>query len=251
MRFDLRQGLVGLCIAGAAGAILFVPAVFWIGNLLTPSHPVPSTTHVPPLLGEAIWARANGGRATALQPLNPIAIGRMVGCHVLAERIDDPSERDREHDECMTLLPAVEAVGYLATVHMRGEGVWQDPRVPFVQMATIARVTSRWTKAELVDTIAARGEFTASFIGAEHAARGLFGRSSADLTVPQAAMIVAFVGDRGTDPWCHPEAAGEMRNRVLAHMRDNLAIDDDTFEAAAAAPLDLVTLPGNRPACKN
>lgn len=129
--------------------------------------------------------------------------------------------------------------------------MWQDPRVPFVQMATIARVTSRWTKAELVDTIAARGEFTASFIGAEHAARGLFGRSPADLTVPQAAMIAAFVGDRGTDPWCHPEAAGEMRNRVLAHMRDNLAIDDDTFEAATTAPLDLVTPPGNRPACKN
>lgn len=250
MRFDLRQGLIGLGIAGAAGAMLFVPAVFWIGNLLAPSHPVPSTTHVPPLLGQALWARANGGRATALQPLNPITIGRMAGCHVLAERIDDPSERDREHDECMTLLPAVEAVGYLATVHRRGEGVWQDPRVPFVQMATIARVTSRWTRAELVDTLAARGEFTASFIGAEHAARGLFGRSPADLTVPQAALVAAVLGDRRADPWCEAAAAAAMRNRVLARMRDSLAIDDDTFAAATAAPLDLAAPPGNRPPCR-
>jgi hypothetical protein len=250
VRFDLRQAVVALCLAGAAGAMLFLPAVFWIGNLLAPSHPVPSTTHVPPLLGEALWARANGGRATALQPLNPITIGRMLGCHVLAERIDDPSERDREHDECKTLLPAVEAVGYLATVHMRGEGVWQDPRVPFVQMATIARVTSRWTKAELVDTLAARGEFTAAFIGAEHAARGLFGRSPADLTVPQAALVAAVLGNRRADPWCEAAAAATMRNRILERMRNNGAIDEAALQAALASALGLGPPLPNRPGCR-
>ena len=34
----------------------------------------------------------------------------------------------------MWLLPGVQAVGYLSTVHMRSEGVWQDARVPFVQI---------------------------------------------------------------------------------------------------------------------
>lgn len=243
MRFDLRQILVALSIAGVAGAALFLPAVSWIGNLLAPSHPAPSVAHVPPVLGDAIWARANGGRATALLPLDPISIGRMAGCHVLAEWNADPSQRDREHDECMTLLPAVEAVGYLAKVHMRSEGVWQDPRVPFVQMATMARVTSRWTKAELIDTLAARGEFAAYFIGSEHAARGLFGRSPADLTVPQAALIAAVLGNRRADPWCEPGAAVKMRDRILERMRNNGAIDDTQYQAALAVKLELQSPP--------
>ena len=49
-------------------------------------------------------------------------------------------ERDAEHDECFKLIPAVQAIEYLATVHMRSEGVWQDPRVPFVQIAMVTKM---------------------------------------------------------------------------------------------------------------
>ena len=59
----------------------------------------PATTHVPPLLGEAIWARALGGQATELQPVNPFTIGRMASCHLLAERFEDQAERDAQHED--------------------------------------------------------------------------------------------------------------------------------------------------------
>ena len=89
MRFEERRTLVGLFIAGIAGAILFLPAVYFLGLWLAPPRPVPATTHVPPLLGDAIWARADGGRATELQPINPISFVRMRVCRTMAARTDD------------------------------------------------------------------------------------------------------------------------------------------------------------------
>ena len=58
MRFDRRTLFFGLLFAGVAGGFLLLPAVSLVGSLLAPSQPEPATTHVPPLLGEAIWARA-------------------------------------------------------------------------------------------------------------------------------------------------------------------------------------------------
>jgi hypothetical protein len=249
MRIDARRTLIGLLIAGVAGAALLLPGIYWVGSFLAPSFPVPVATGVPPLLAEAIWARANGGRATELQPFNPFTIGRVMSCHALVELREEPAELDRKHDECMALLPGLEGIGYLANVHMQGEGVWQDPRVPFVSIATITRVTGTWTKAELIDTLAARGEFTSHFIGADHAARGLFGRSPSDLTVPQAALLASVLGNRRADPWCDPAAAAAMRRRMLERMRDNLAIDEAQFEAASKSDLGLLRPPAVHKPC--
>lgn len=141
-----------------------LPAISFIGTLLLPTPLMPATEPAPALLGDAIWARANGGRAAELQPVNPFTIGRIASCHVLAERYQeseqDPAHEAR-HDECMQLMPAVEAVGYLSTLHMKSHGVWQDVRVPFVQIAMITRMSGKWTKAEVLNTLAARGEFGA------------------------------------------------------------------------------------------
>jgi hypothetical protein len=200
-------------------------------------------------LADAMWAGANGGRADALRPLNPFTIGRMVVCLALAEGIDDPAERNRRHDACLPLLPAVEAVGHLAAVHMRSEGVWQDPRVPFVQMATMARVSSRWTKAELLNTLAARGHFGFGWQGADLAARAYFGRAPEQLDLPQAALLGGLMGDRGSDPWCRPDTARNVRRRILEGMRNNLTITGAEFDAAASAPLALAPPPPNRPPC--
>ena len=62
----------------------------------------------------------------------------------------------------------MQAIGYLASVHMRGEGIWQDPRVPFVQIALMTKLSNTWTRAELLDTLAERGEFPLGFIGADN-----------------------------------------------------------------------------------
>ena len=249
MRLEPRSLLVGLAIAGMAGAVLFLPAISFIGTMLLPNPPVPATQRVSPLLADAIWARTNGGRATELQPLNPFTIGRAASCHILAERFER-SERSAQHDECMKLLPGLQAVGYLSTVHSKSEGVWQDPRVPFVGLATMTRITDKWTKAELLNTLAERGEFGVGLIGAEAASRGYFSRSADQLTLPQAAMIGAFTGDNRIDPWCDPEEAAVRRHRILVKMRENQAIDEAAFGAADKSELGLSPLPANHQPCK-
>lgn len=249
MRLEPRPLLLGLAIAGMTGAGLFLPAISFIGTMLLPNQPVPAVRRVPPLLADAIWARANGGRATELQPLNPFTIGRAAWCHILAERYE-PAERNAQHGECMKLLPGVQAAGYLSAVHMKGQGVWQDPRVPFVQIATMTRITGKWTKAELINTLAERGEFGSGFIGAEAAARGYFGLAPDQLPLPQAALIGAFTADARVDPWCDPEGAAGRRHRVLDEMRANQAIDEPAFGAADKSDLGLRPPPANHKPCK-
>lgn len=248
MWLEPRRIFIGLVIAGFAGAVLVLPAISFVGTTLMPDQPVPATAHVPPLLAEAIWARANGGRATQLQPLNPFTIGRAGACHILAERFD-PAERSAQHDECMKLLPGVQAVGYLSSVHMKSKGVWQDVRVPFVQIATMNRMTGKWTKAELLNTLAERAEFGVGFVGVEAASRGYFGRSAAQLTLPQAAMIGGFTADNRIDPWCQPEEAAVRRHRTLSEMRDNQSIDEAAFAAADRSELGLTAPPATHQPC--
>jgi hypothetical protein len=243
------RALLTLAAAAAAAGLMFLPALFWVGNLLAPSQPVPVAHPVPRLLADALWAQARGGRAEALQPLTAFTFGRMGSCLALAETIADAVERQRRHDACMPLLPAIEGIGYLASVHMRSEGVWQDPRVPFVHLATMARMADRWTKADLLSTLAARGHFGLGWYGADTAARGYFGRAPDELDLPQAALLGGLIGDRHRDPWCDPEMARRIRRRILEGMRDNLAITDVEFSAAASAPLGLAPPPPNRPPC--
>lgn len=249
MRIDPRRVLTFLVVAGFAGAVLFLPTISFIGNMLTPSRIAPASAEVPPLLSDAIWARANGGRATSLQPLNPFSIGRTVSCMILAERLEQP-ERDARQEECMALLPGMAAIGYLSSVHMRGEGVWEDPRVPFVQIAHMHGVTQSWTREQLIDTLAARAEFGRGVVGAEAAARLYFGRAMTELTLPQAALLAAALGDGRVDPWCDAAQAATQRRRVLDRMRNNGAIDAATFEGANTSELGLTNPPPGKKPCE-
>jgi hypothetical protein len=249
VRIDARQSFVALAIAGLAGAALLLPAITWVGNVLSPSPLVPVQADVPPLLADAIWARALGGTATELRPLEPFGVARMVSCHLLAERLDDQSARDRQHDECMKLMPAVQAAAYLSTVQMRSDGVWQTPRVPFIQIAMVNQVTNTWTRAQLIASLAARGEYVLGWRGVEQASRGFFNASAKGLSLPQAAVIAALLGNTRLDPWCAPAAAAEARRRLLERMRDNHAIDTAAYVAANAAAFALADPPANHGGC--
>ena len=249
MTFDARRIVVGLVVAGMAGAALFLPVISLVGTMLAPSQPVPATTRVPARLGDAIWSRASGGRATQLLPLNPFTIATAATCHVVAE-FAEPERRQTEHDDCMKLLPGVQAVGYLSTLHMRSEGVWQDPRVPFVQIATMTRISSTWTKAELLDTLASRGEFGSGFIGAEAAAAGYFAKPADELNLAQAALVAAFIGGERIDPWCDPAAAAKLRRGVLERMLEDGVIDEAAYQSANGAELGLTTPPSTHRPCE-
>lgn len=240
MRINAWHAGSALLIAGMAGAILLLPALSFVGDALQPSALTPSHDVVPKLVANAIWARNLGGRATELQPMNAFTLGRLVSCHLLAERLDTQPERAKAHDDCMESMPALMAVGYLSTVHLRSEGVWQDPRVPFAQIANMTRVSGSWTRDELLSSLAERGQFGQPFVGLASAARGYFGREPSDLTLPQAALLAAVLGNYRINPWCSPEAVSKTRGRVLALMSDNGTISADEADAANRTELGVI-----------
>jgi len=236
-------------IAGVAGALLFLPAISLIGSMLAPTQPAPPTTHLPKLVGDALWAEFSGGRANELQPINPFTLGRMMSCHALAERFRDRDQNQAEHEECMTLLPGVEAINEVSNAHLRSVGVHDDPRVPFVGFATMMNVASKWSPTELIDAIGERGEWSFGFHGVEQASRGFFDRSASELELPQAALLAALHRDRHLDPWCFPAHTADDRRRTLQRMRDNGAIDEAALQAANVAPLGLSGAPADHTPC--
>jgi membrane peptidoglycan carboxypeptidase len=135
-------------------------------------------------------------------------------------------------------------------VHIRDEHADSGGfREGISQFATAAWLTRSWTKAELVDTLAVRGEFGSMWRGADAAARGYFTREAARLTLPQAALLAGLLGDRRTDPWCDPGAAASIRHRILERMRDNLAIDEAAFQMADVASIELSPPPADHKPC--
>ena len=250
MRLEERRTLIVVVIAGVAGAVLILPSLYVLGLWLAPPRPVPATAHVPALLGDAIWARAEGGRATELQPVNPISFVRMRVCRAMAAQTEDLALRGARRAECMKLLPAIQAVDYLSGVHLRDSNAASGGfREGLSQVATAAWMTRSWTKAELLDTIAERGDFGFGWRGAEAAARGYFGREVPALSLPEAALLAASIGDPNDDPWCDPAEALGRRRRILERMRDSDAIDRAAFETADRSGLGLVAdpPPGRKP----
>ena len=132
-------------------------------------------------------------------------------------------------------------------------------KYPFGQIATMTWLTRSWSKAELIATLSSHSEFGLGWRGAEGAALGYFGRPLAQLTLPQAAMLAAFVGTVGgrglgmasswVDPWCDPERVARMRRGVLEKMRDNLVIDDAAVQEANVAELGLASAPPDHKPC--
>ena len=240
MRLEERRTIVFGLAAGAIGAVLLMPAVYLFGLWLAPPRPIPETTPAPALLREAIWARADGGAATALRPVTPIHFVQHRVCRALAVRHDDPKLRIERRNACLKQLPAIQAVDYLSDLHMRDQQLEaRSFRMGISQFATAVWLTRSWTKEGLLDTLAARAEFGNGWRGVDAAARGYFDRDAARLTLPQAAMIASRAGDPRGDPWCETEAAIGMRNRILDRMSENGVIDGAAWHAARSAPLEL------------
>ena len=244
MRLEERRTIVFVMVAGIVGAVLFMPAVYVLGLWLAPPRPLPETEPAPALLKEALWARADGGRATELRPVNPINFVQHRVCRALAARQDDPQLRIERRTECLKQLPAIQGVDYLSGLHMRDHQLEaRSFRMGISQFATAVWLTRSWTKDSLLATLAARGEFGQGWRGVDAAALGYFGRAASDLTLPQAATLASRIGDSGTDPWCETATATAMRNRILDRMQENGVIDETAWRAARSAPFELAAAP--------
>jgi hypothetical protein len=247
--FDPRRAFFGLVIAGVAGAILFPPAIYLVGLAVAPPRPVPAETNVPTLIAEAIWARANGGRATALTPITPVSMARFVAC-VAIEDFKDTTPGDAQRvAACRGYMPALQGVEYLSGLHMRDANLDLSFREGLGRFSTTVWLTHSWTKADLLKTLASRADFGHGWRGVDAAARGYFGRDATELSVAQAALLAAFIGEHWQDPWCGPVGSARLRHRILERMRDNLVIDEATFNSADASSLDIGPPPADHPPC--
>lgn len=251
MRLEERRTIIIVLIAGVIGAVLFLPGIYVLGLWLAPPRPTPEASSAPPLMLEALWARADGGRASELRPINPVNFVQHRACRALAIRYDDPKVRGERRADCLKSMPAVQGVDYLSTVHMQDNQV--EPRsfrMAIGQFATAVWLTRSWSKEEFLNTLAMRGEFGFGWRGVDAAARGYFDRPVEQLALQETALIASRVGDTRTDPWCEPAAAVDMRNRILMRMRDNGAISASDLQAASSAELRLTSPPEGRPPCK-
>ncbi len=76
--------------------------------------------------------------------------------------------------------------------------------------------------------------------GVGEAARVFFGKSVRDLTVAESALLAGIIhGPNATSPYRNPEGALRRRNLVLARMRRQGRIDEETYRHARARPLEL------------
>jgi hypothetical protein len=251
MQITVRKALIGLVVAGVAGAVLFPFAIYFVGLAFGPPRPVPARTAMPPVLADAIWARADGGRATAFTPISPFTMGQFAACMAIEDFKDTTPGDARRVTACRGYLPAIQGLEYLSGMHMRDANLKPSFREGLGRFSTTVWMTRSWTKAEFLNTIGERGEFGLGLRGAEAASRHYFGRPAVELTLPQAAMLAAFVGDRSTafDPWCEPTAAAQMRGRVLQRMRDDLVIDDAELNSANTRELALGPPPADHKPC--
>lgn len=240
---------IRFALAGLVGAALFPFAIYYVGLAVAPPPPVPAQTPVPPLIAEALWARADGGRATALTPMTHFSMAQLAACVAIEDFKDTTPGDARRVAACQRYMPALLGVEYLSGVHMRDANLKPSFREGLGRLSTTIWLTHSWTKADFLNTLAERGDVGAGFRGVAAAAQGYFGRAAAQLTLPQAALIGAFMGDRRVDPWCDPESAAVMRRRILERMRDNLAIDDVAFEAANVSELGLGPPPVDHKPC--
>lgn len=246
-----RRTLIGLFVAGLIGIPVLLASYMSVGLFFAPPWPVAATAHVRPVIGDALWARANGGSATDLNPFKPINIAQLVVCVAQAE-VEGPGPlRDAAQADCRRqYVPAFEAVEYLSELHMRAAGFAKPGfRKGHAKFVTTIWLGRSWTRADLLAALVERGEFGMGYRGLEAAALGYFGRPSAQLSLPQVAMVAALIGGGGPDPWCEPAEAAGVRHRILERMRDNNAIDEPAFLAADQSELNLAPPPATHPSC--
>jgi hypothetical protein len=234
-------------IAGAIALAAFAPIVYltgliMLGAAVAPQLPSPPNRPAPQLIRDALWARANGGRATELRPINPLTLAQLAACMVQA-----PGNTDNERmAACTHVVPALPAVEYLSNLLLRDHGLnRQSFRGGAGAMVTTVRLSRSWSRDEFLSILAERADFGYGWRGVDAAAKGFFGKPAAALTLPEAALIASRVGDLRTDPWCEPADAVQMRNGILERMRNNDAISDTHYQDALTVALQLMPPPAN------
>ena len=115
------------------------------------------------------------------------------------------------------------------------------PTAELKQVTLAIKLNATYSKAQILALYAEVAYYGHGYYGLEQASCGYFGRSAADLTVPQGAMLAGVVNAPSLDdPIADPVSARQRLEHVIARM---VAVGDLTSSQATtalAAPLAIV-----------
>jgi penicillin-binding protein 1A len=105
---------------------------------------------------------------------------------------------------------------------------------------TAVQIERTYTKQEILAMYLNDVYFGRGAYGVESAAQLYFDKSSSDLTLPEAALLVGMLRSPARyDPLDHPTRATIVRNVVLKNLYDDGKITEADYEAVKKAPLDI------------
>lgn len=103
-----------------------------------------------------------------------------------------------------------------------------------------ARIEKEFTKSQILEHYLNRIYFGSGYFGIEAAARGYFGKSVADLTIPESATICGLIkSPTRLSPKVNPDQSIGERNYVLKRMNIEEMITDAELAEFKKAPLEL------------
>jgi penicillin-binding protein 1A len=110
-----------------------------------------------------------------------------------------------------------------------------------VSEALLARKLERkYTKDQILELYLNTIYFGRGAYGVEAASVAYFGKTTPQLTLPEAAFLAGLIqSPNGYDPTTNPDGALKRRNTVLMLMRDQGYISADDYEKAVATPIEL------------
>lgn len=113
------------------------------------------------------------------------------------------------------------------------------------EFITAIQLERNFTKEEILEFYLNVVYFGRGSYGISSAAQEYFGKTPADLTIPEAAMLVALLkGPAYYDPARHPERALARRNLVIGQMLKYGYITQDIADQAKAEPIQLKATDG-------
>jgi hypothetical protein len=198
----------------AGGGALVAGLELWYRALLPSNVPVASKRAVPDLLRRTLWAyEFRGDGEPQLRPMFPFFVTLFI--------------RDGE-------APRGLAAG-VARFYGKPE---RQLHYMLHQAALATWISRNWSPDDAINTYAAHLWMGADTVGAESGASLLFAKPVAELTIAEAALLVATArSPMALSPPCHPERAIEARRDVLERMLAVRLISETQLAAAAAAPL--------------
>ena len=108
----------------------------------------------------------------------------------------------------------------------------------FFQALDALRLERSTGKEELLVAYLNTAPYGGNIVGVEAAARRYFGKSAAEVTLPEAALLAGLPkSPTQLNPLLRPAAALARRNSVLRRMRDAGWIDESAYEGALHTPL--------------